>query len=150
MDDIRVTPLKPQLGGEVHDLDLSRPLTEAQCRQIETALGKLGVLLFRGQDITPLQHIDFSRRFGELDIHVLDQYQCPGHPEVFVISNVVETGKHIDAHGGAKLFHSDRSYNPEPSIGSRFLWRECPPEGGQTEFAGMFAAYDRLPEARRQ
>ena len=35
-------------------------------------------------------------------------------------------------------------------MGSLFLCRECPPEGGQTEFAGMFAAYEALPEERRQ
>jgi taurine dioxygenase len=147
---IALTPLTPVLGVEVHGLDLSQPLPDAEYRQLNAALAEYGVLLLRGQDISPEHHVDFSRRFGEIDIHVLQEYQLPGHPEVFVISNVVENGRHIGAYGGAKLFHSDLSYNPEPSLGSLFLCRERPPAGGQTEFAGMFAAYDALPEDRKQ
>lgn len=148
--EIKRTPLTPVLGAEIHEVDLSQPVTDAAVQQINKALSEYGVLLFRGQDITPAQHIDFSRKFGEIDIHVLNEYQFPDHPEVFVISNVVESGKHIGAYGGATHFHSDLSYNPEPSLGSLFLCRECPPEGGQTEFAGMFAAYEALPEDRKQ
>ena len=147
---ISFTPLASALGSEVCGVDLSRPLTEGEYRQISDALVEYGVLLFRDQDITPQQQVEFSRGFGELDIHVLDQYQVPGCPEVFVVSNVVEKGKHIGAYGGARLFHSDMSYNPKPTMGSLFYCRECPPEGGQTEFASMFAAYDALPQDRRQ
>ena len=147
---ISFTPLASALGGEVHGVDLSQPVTEAECRQISDAVVEYGVLLFRDQDITPQQQVEFSRSLGELDVHVLDQYQVRGCPEVFVVSNVVEQGKHIGAYGGARLFHSDMSYNPKPTMGSLFYCRECPPEGGQTEFASMLAAYDALPQDRRQ
>ena len=96
---ISFTPLASALGGEVHGVDLSRPLAEAECRQISDAVVEYGVLLFRDQDITPQQQVEFSRGLGELDIHVLDQYQVSGCPEVFVVSNVVEKGKHIGAYG---------------------------------------------------
>ena len=147
---ITFAPLTPSLGAEVHGLDLSRPATEAEFAQLSVALADHGVLVFRNQKISPQQHVEISRHFGQLDIHVLDQFLLPGHPEVFVISNVVENGKHIGVHGGAKLYHSDLSYTAKPNMGSLFLCRECPPMGGQTEFAGMFAAYDALPEERRQ
>ena len=119
------------LGGEVHGVDLSQPVTEAECRQISDAVVEYGVLLFRDQDITPQQQVEFSRSLGELDVHVLDQYQVRGCPEVFVVSNVVEQGKHIGAYGGARLFHSDMSYNPKPTMGSLFYCRECPPKGAR-------------------
>ncbi len=147
---IAFTPLTPVVGAECQGIDISQPVSDETIADIKNALAEYGVLLFRDQDITPEQQIDFSRKFGQLDIHVLDQFLLPGHPEIYIISNVVENGKHIGAHGGAKHFHSDLSYNPEPSLGSLFLCRECPPEGGQTEFAGMFAAYDALPEERKQ
>ena len=147
---IAFSPLTPVVGAECQGIDISQPVSDETIADINNALAEYGALLFRDQDITPEQHIDFSRKFGQLDIHVLDQFLLPGHPEIYIISNVVENGKHIGAHGGAKHFHSDLSYNPEPSLGSLFLCRECPPEGGQTEFAGMFAAYDALPEDRKQ
>ena len=68
------------------------------------------------------------------------------HPEIFVVSNIVEDGRHIGAHGGSKRYHSDLSYLPEPSMGSLFYCLECPDEGGETAFASMFAAFDALPE----
>ena len=128
---ISFTPLASALGGEICGVDLSRPLTEGEYRQISDALVEYGVLLFRDQDITPQQQVEFSRGFVELDIHVLDQYQVPGCPEVFVVSNVVEKGKHIGAYGGARLFHSDMSYNPKPTMGSLFYCREAPPKGAR-------------------
>lgn len=110
---ISFTPLASALGGEVHGVELSQPVAEAECRQILDAVVEYGLLLFRDQDITPQRQVEFSRGLGELDLHVLDQYQVPGCPEVFVVSNVVEKGKHIGAYGGAGLFHSDLSYNPK-------------------------------------
>jgi len=67
-----------------------------------------------------------------------------------VVSNIVEDGQHIGAHGGSKFFHSDLSYLAEPSLGSVFYCQECPDEGGETAFASMFAAYDALPESRKR
>ncbi len=144
------TPLTEVVGAECHGVDLSQPVGDKLIEMISSALGESGVVLFRDQNITSQQHIDFSRKFGMLDIHVLDQFHLPGYPEIYVVSNVVENGRHIGAHGGARHFHSDLSYNPEPSMGSLFLCRECPPVGGETEFAGMFAAYEALPEERRE
>ncbi len=147
---IHFTPLSEHLGARVHGIDLSKPVNKVDYRQIDQALVAHSLLLFRDQDIAPQQLVTFSRKFGELHIHVLEQYQVPGSPEIFVISNVVENGRHIGAYGGALHFHSDLSYDPEPSMGSLFHCRETPPEGGQTEFASMFAAYDALPEKLRQ
>jgi taurine dioxygenase len=90
-----------------------------------------------------------SRRFGPLEEHVLTQFLLPGHPEIFVVSNIVENGKHIGAYGGAQDFHSDLAYMREPSLGSVFRCLECPDVGGETAFASMYTAYDALPDAMR-
>jgi taurine dioxygenase len=142
-------PLTPSIGMEIRGVDLSRPQSEASREAINDALVNHSILLFRDQDLTPEQHIDFSRRFGELEVHVVSDFLLPGYPELFVVSNIVENGRHIGAHGGAKWFHSDLSYMAEPSMGSLFHCLECPPEGGETEFASMYAAFEALPEARQ-
>ncbi|MEK9923879.1 MAG: TauD/TfdA family dioxygenase, partial [Rhodospirillales bacterium] len=106
-----------------------------------------GVLLIRNQGhISPLDQVEFSKRFGPLEEHVLTQFLLPGHPEIFVVSNITENGRYIGAHGGAKEYHSDLAYLQEPSLGSVFRCLECPEEGGETAFVSMAAAYDALPK----
>jgi len=144
------TPLTPALGARVDGIDLSRPMSDAVFERIRAAMVEYTLLFVPGQDMTPEQHIAFSRRFGELEDHVLSDFCLPDHSEIFVVSNIVEYGRHVGAHGGSKFFHSDLSYIAEPSLGSVFYCLECPEEGGETAFASMFAAYDALPEARKQ
>jgi taurine dioxygenase len=146
---ITVTPLSPALGAEVKALDLSRPIDEATYRQVRDALLEHLILLFRDVEITPAQQIAFSRRFGDLSVHVVSDALLPRHPEILVVSNVKENGRPIGLHGSSRLFHSDVSYTDEPSMGSLFYCRECPPAGGETEFANMYAALEALPEERR-
>jgi taurine dioxygenase len=109
-----------------------------------------GLLVFRAQSITPEQHIEFSRRFGPLMIHVLRQYLLPGHPEILRVSNVIENGKPIGLGDAGAIWHSDLSYTPEPSLGSLLHALELPAEGGDTSFANLYAAYDALPAVIKQ
>ena len=68
---IKVTPLTDAVGAEIEGVDLSRHVDDDAFAQIHRAHLDHGVLLFRGQDITPEQHIAFSGRFGEHEIHVM-------------------------------------------------------------------------------
>jgi len=139
------------LGGEIVDLDLSRPLDDRTFAAVHRAfLESEGLLVFRAQHITPEQHVAFSRCFGPLMIHVLRQYLLPGHPEIFRISNVVENGEPIGLGDAGHIWHSDLSYTPEPSLGSLLHALELPLEGGDTSFANMSAAYDALPAEIKQ
>ncbi len=135
------------LGAEIVGLDLSRPLDDATFAKVRAAfLASDGVLVFRDQHITPEQHIDFSRRFGPLMIHVLKQYLLPGHPEILIVSNVIENGKPVGLGDAGRYWHSDLSYVAQPSLGSLLHAQELPPEGGDTSFANLYAAYDALPD----
>ena len=135
------------LGAEVLGLDLSLPLTDAEFGQLHRAHLDHHVLVFRDQRITPQQQVDFSRRFGPLQIHVLRDFQLPGHPEVLRISNIVENGKPIGLGDAGHFWHSDLSYKEKPSLGSMLHAQELPEEGGDTLFANMHLAYDSLPPA---
>lgn len=148
---IRLQPITDALGVQVMDFDMSAPLDDATFAEIRRALADHTLLLFRDQGhISPSDQIAFSRRFGPLEEHVLTQFLLPGHPEIFVVSNIIENGRHIGAFGGAQQFHSDLAYMKEPSLGSVFRCLECPEQGGETAFASMYAAYDALPESTRE
>jgi taurine dioxygenase len=139
------------LGAEIVDFDLSQPLDDETLAAVRHAfLESDGLLVFRSQYITPEQHVAFSRRFGPLMIHVLRQYLLPGHPEILRISNVVENGEPIGLGDAGRIWHSDLSYTPEPSLGSLLHALELPTEGGDTSFANLSAAYDALPAEIKQ
>ncbi|MBQ5942778.1 TauD/TfdA family dioxygenase [Massilia sp. AB1] len=133
------------LGAEVLGLDLSRPLSDADFRRLHRAHLDHHVLVFRDQQITPAEQVAFSRRFGELQIHVLRQFQLAGHPEVLVISNIVENGQPIGLGDAGHFWHSDLSYKETPSLGSMLHAQELPEEGGDTLFANQHLAWDTLP-----
>ena len=147
--DIAITPLTPHIGSRIEGIDLATPVSDATFDLIRRTMVDRSVLVLPGQSLTPEQHIAFSRRLGPLEEHVLQDFCLPGHPEIFVVSNIVENGRHVGAHGGAKRYHSDLAYMTEPSLGSLFYCLECPESGGETAFASMFAAYDALPAERK-
>jgi len=148
--DFDVRPLAAPLGAEVLGLDLGRSLNETDLKRIHRAWLDYGLLIFRDQRITAEQQIDFSRRFGPLQVHVLKQFLLPNHPEVFIISNIVENGQPIGLGDAGKFWHSDLSYVELPSLGAMLLAQELPDEGGDTLFANQQSAYDTLPlEVRR-
>jgi taurine dioxygenase len=136
------------LGAEVLGLDLSRPLGREDFARIHRAHLTHHVLVFRDQRITPQQHIDFSRLFGPLQIHVLKNFQLADHPEILIVSNIKDAaGQPIGLGDAGHYWHSDLSYKDKPSLGSLLHAQELPGEGGDTLFADQHAAYDALPEA---
>ncbi|WP_423198913.1 MULTISPECIES: TauD/TfdA dioxygenase family protein [unclassified Cupriavidus] len=145
LQDFEIRPLDAALGAEVTGLDLSQPLADADFARIHRAHLEHHLVVFRDQRITPAQQIAFSRRFGPLQIHVLDQFQLAGHPEILIVSNVIEDGKPIGLGDAGHFWHSDLSYKERPSLGSLLHARELPRTGGDTLFANMHAAWDTLP-----
>ncbi|MDX8120321.1 TauD/TfdA family dioxygenase [Janthinobacterium sp. GMG2] len=137
------------LGAQVLGLDLAQPLSQGDFQRLHHAHLDHHVLVFRDQRITPQQQVDFSRRFGPLQIHVLRQFQLPSQPEVLIISNIVENGQPIGLGDAGHFWHSDLSYKEVPSLGSMLHAQELPDEGGDTVFANMHLAWESLPAALR-
>ena len=140
-----IRPFDAPCGAEVRGLDLSRPLSDDDFARIHRAHLDHHVLVFRDMAITPAQQIAFSRRFGPLQIHVLNQFQLAGQPEILVISNIREDGKPIGLGDAGHYWHSDLSYVAQPSLGSMLHAQELPAEGGDTLFANQHRAWDALP-----
>ena len=147
-----IRPLESSvLGAEVFGLDLSSPLHFEDFTRIHQAFLQHKVLVFRNQDITPEQQIAFSRHFGTLQLHVLKQFLLSGHPEAFIISNMLDEQKRPIGLGDAgKFWHSDLSYKELPSLGAMLHAKILPEEGGDTLFADQQLAYETLPDHLRQ
>lgn len=149
-----VTSGRP-LGAEIRGVDLTQDIDDEIVRQIQEALNKYAVLVFRSQDLEPEQHIRFTRRFGEPERHILhNQYGLPGYPEILLIGNVVENGRFIGVNDGGLKWHTDLSYKREPTLYSFLHAIEVPKKDGQplgdTVFANTAFAYDTLPEGLKQ
>src|SRR5215472_11412338 len=91
-----VNNLEAPLGAEVSGIDLARPVPPDDIAAIENAWRERLVVVFHGQSLSDPQLIAFSRNFGELDPPGPNPYGKPfldDHPELNVISNVMEGGK---------------------------------------------------------
>src|SRR3979490_2346982 len=97
------------------------------------------VVFFRDLKLTDDQHKAFGGRFGELAIHPASPHAPEGCPEILTI-HADENSKHV----AGEEWHSDVSCDAEPPLGSILDLTEVPPEGGDTLFASMYAAYDKL------
>lgn len=148
--DFEIRPFGEPLGAEVLGLDLSQPISAQDFARIHRAHLDHHVLVFRDQRITPQQQVDFSRRFGPLQIHVLKGFQLAGSPEILIVSNIKENGQPIGLGDAGHFWHSDLSYKDTPSLGSLLHAQELPSEGGDTLFANQHTAYEALPEALKQ
>lgn len=144
-----VRPFNGAVGAEIIGLDLALPINDQDFARLHRAHLEHHVVVFRDQHITPQQQIAFSRRFGVLQIHVLKQFLLSGHPEILIVSNIIENGQSIGLGDAGKFWHSDLSYKELPSLGSMLYAQELPSEGGDTLFADMHKAWDTLPQALR-
>jgi taurine dioxygenase len=146
-----INSLDAPLGAEVSGIDLSGPVSPGDIAAIEDAWRERLVVVFHDQNLTDPQLIAFSTNFGELDPPGPNPYGKPflaSHPELNVISNVVEDGKPIGNLGdGEAVWHADMTYVEVPPKAAMLHALEVPrPEaGGNTYFANMLEAYATLP-----
>jgi len=144
-----IKDLDASLGAEVRGIDLSQPLARDDVNAIADAWRERLVVVFHGQSLSDPQLLAFSNHFGELDPPGPNPYGEPfnkEHPEINVISNVVEGGKPIGNLGdGEAVWHADMTYVDVPPKAAMLHSLEVPPSGGNTYFANMFAAYETLP-----
>ena len=150
---VTVIPTGSALGAEVQDVDL-RSMENGDFAAIYQAWLQHLVLLFRGQKLTDDDLIAFSKKFGQLDwapIQESGRRFVEGHPEIYVVSNVVENGAPIGSLGaGEATWHTDMSYLEDPPKASILYALEIPSSGGNTYFCNMYSAYELLPDALKR
>ena len=143
--------LSNAFGIEVLGVNLRESLSDETITEIRELWNEHGIVLLRGQDITPQQLIEYSRRFGELDLHeTLKPFRHPEHPELFVLSTIPVNGKPSVSENVGRHWHSDLSYTTRPPLGSIFHALVLPDVGGDTMFTSMHAAYDGLSDTMKR
>ena len=150
-DTISVTPLSPNIGGLVGNIDLTEPLSPREVRDLHVALLEHQVLFFRGQTLTHEAQKALGAHFGELHVSVggdgTNSKALGDHPEVRAL-HFDETSKTVS---GNETWHTDQSCLEVPPMGSILYIHTVPPKGGgDTMFASMYAAYEALsPRMKR-
>jgi len=141
-----IRPLSDQLGAEVVGLDATQPINVQAFAVLHKAHLDYQVLVFRDQQLTPQQQIDFSIRFGPLDKHPSQgEAHLEGYPDILVVSTKTENGKDVGIRNAGPTWHSDLAYMKQPALGSMLYALELPDSGGNTGFANMYAACEALP-----
>ena len=144
-------PLGTALGTEAVGIDLSKPLDDGTFAWVQDAFAEHPVLVFRNQDLGAPELAAFGRRFGTPRPHALVKYRHAECPEVSWLTNVEDTGQ-IDWYGVKRAtdWHTDSTYEDTLPLLAMLHAKEVPSEKGGTMFADMRAAYDALPEARKE
>jgi len=148
-----VNPSGAALAADIHNVEL-KSLSDGAFAEIHRAWLDHLVLRFRGQQLNVDDLVSFSRRFGDLDwapVQETGRRFVEGHPEIYVVSNVIENGVPIGSLGaGEAVWHTDMSYLENPPKASMLYALEVPPAGGDTHFCNMYRAYDSLPDVLRE
>jgi taurine dioxygenase len=89
-----VTPLHPQFGCEIKGVTLEEAVSDSVFPMIYDAFLRYQLILFRDVDLPPATQVALARRFGEVQVHVMNQYHgYADHPEIYVLSNLDENGR---------------------------------------------------------
>lgn len=144
-----VIPTGGALGAEIRGVDLAAELDEPTFEMIKQAVNDFSVVFFRGQDLPPDRHIAFSRRFGEIERHIRQEFALEGYPEIHVLSNIKDSeGRGIGSAYAGDAWHSDQCFKQRPNWLSILHAIEIPIENGvalgDTMFCSAVHAYDTL------
>jgi taurine dioxygenase len=143
-----VRPL-PNLGAELTGIDFAAGIDDPLFAGIRAAWLRYQVLLFPAQEVSPAAQVAFARHFGEVQIHVMNQYHADGFPELYRLSNLDANGnpngKHPDK--GTLEWHTDGSWRRRTGQATIIYGEVVSEHGGETHFCDMYGAYERLSDA---
>lgn len=148
---LTVTPLD-NVGMEVSGFDITASIDDSLAAELVALWDEHGILVFRGQDVTPENQIAFSRLFGELEIHPIAETRSEEYPELFTLVNDPEKEKFLTAnYQGRELvgrldWHMDLHYTGKPNRGALLRGVVCAKEDGLTGFGDLALAYDALDD----
>ena len=139
MAQLEIRPMSNHVGSELLGVDINT-LTDHDIGLVKSTLADRGLVVFRDQRLNEAQHIAFARRVGPI---VVNNYfpENDGYPEIAEVRKAETQMANI---GGG--WHTDHSYDQVPAMGSILVARELPPQGGDTLFASMAAAYESLSD----
>ncbi|WP_019451434.1 TauD/TfdA family dioxygenase [Cupriavidus sp. BIS7] len=142
---MRIEQLTCAIGAELLDVNLGDAVRDdGLFKEIYAALLKHKVLFLRDQDLDKFSrqdHMAFARRLGELEDHPM----APSHPDAPGLVQIYKTPENPpDRYENA--WHCDGTFRDSPPMGAVLRCIECPPVGGDTMWANMVLAYEKLPD----
>ena len=141
---IEVTPLSPSIGAELSGVDIAAGISAKQFAEIQRAFIDHGVIFFRDQDLSPDQHIEFARCWGEINVNRFFQ-PVESHPLIAEVRKEPDQRSNIGS-----VWHTDHSYDQIPAMGSILYARAVPEVGGDTMYSSMYAAYESLSDGMKK
>jgi alpha-ketoglutarate-dependent 2,4-dichlorophenoxyacetate dioxygenase len=158
---LTIRQIHPVFAGGVSGVDITKPIAPRDVEVIEAGMDKYAVLVFREQNITDEQQMEFSRNFGAIENARGGNVTKPGDHRLAKgmndVSNVGKDGKPLARDSRQRLFnlgnllwHSDSSFRAVPAKYSLLSARTVNRKGGDTEFADMRAAYDGLDDETKR
>ncbi len=141
---IKAVPVSRAVGAEISGVDIAAGISDEQFLELKQAYSDYAVIFLRDQDITPDQHIEFARRWGEINVNRFF-HPLETHPEIAEVRKEPHQKTNIGAD-----WHTDHSYDQIPAMGSILYAREAPSLGGDTLFSSMYAASDALSEGMKK
>ncbi|MDA0652442.1 MAG: TauD/TfdA family dioxygenase, partial [Proteobacteria bacterium] len=154
---LKITPLSPAIGVEIGGIDLRQELHPDTIAEIRLAWCDHSIMLIRGQDLTEADQFRFARTLGTIaprsrpPVEKRDYVPDPDNPMHLVTDRVDEKGRRLGSLGhGEMWFHTDKCYEERPHRASLLYALEIPSSGGETKFASLYCAYDRLPASLKE
>ena len=144
MSNILINPTSGSMGVEIHNVDLSKELSDSLFSEIRETFIAHGLIFFRDQELTPDDHLRFAKRWGEININRFF-VKVEGYDQIAEVRKDADQKINI---GGA--WHTDHSYDQVPAMGSILLAKETPKIGGDTLFANMYRAYETLSDGMKK
>lgn len=148
VSELSIKELRPGFVAEISGVDLANT-NERELQAVVEAFHHHGSIVLRDQNLNPEQFRQFSRAFGELEGHTLQDFTLPDFPEIYVLSNRIENGRPVGAHNDGVNWHTDYAYKEEPVMCTMLYSISVPDEEGDTLLADQCAAYDALPDDRK-
>jgi taurine dioxygenase len=147
---LHIRQLEGGLGAEVLGLQAAT-VDDAVFPALYAAFLEHQLLLFRDQNLPPAAQVAFARRFGEVQVHVMDQYHASAYPELYTLSNLDADGRPSGRHPdrGTLAWHTDGSWRPATGHATMLYAEQTPSSGGDTSFADMYSVYDALALAEQ-
>ncbi|CAG4883671.1 Taurine dioxygenase [Georgfuchsia toluolica] len=141
---MRIAQMTCAIGAELLDVNLGDAVRNDDLfNEIYAALLKYKVLFLRDQNLDRLSrkdHMAFARRLGQLEDHPM----APSHPDAPGLVQIYKNpDSPIDRYENA--WHCDGTWRDTPAMGCVLRCIECPPVGGDTMWANMALAYEKLP-----
>src|SRR5258706_11182465 len=137
--------LSESFGVETSDVDLSRPLSAREFKELWNAFFENQVLVVGSQKLKAKEYLAFAKRFGKPEPHVIDQFHHPEHADILILSNVTRNGEPTGLADAGTYFHTDYSYLEVPARATMLYSVQVPKKGGDTLFANQYAAHGDLP-----